>query len=159
MRGHLVQGPSLDCQSGDLTGKEAPSLPAHPHTGLPSCSTAGHASHFPTPLNPHLQNALPLPWLSPDLDWMGTISQVNKPSLGGGAVPVALPTILSLRPGRLLPRHAPSTTSDSTDANSIPMGLRTGDRPLPQWQGGHPPPVPMHLPLQGHSRLQSSPSS
>lgn len=67
MRGHLVQGPSLACQFGDLTGGgtfPAPSLPTH---WPPLLLTPDHASHFPH-LHPYIQEACPA-MLSPHPTW------------------------------------------------------------------------------------------
>lgn len=49
MRGHFVQGPSLACQFGDLTGGGHIPPSAYPHTGLPSCSLLTMSLSFPPP--------------------------------------------------------------------------------------------------------------
>lgn len=145
MRGHLLQGPSLDCQSGDLPGGGAPPPSAYPHTGLPSCSTPDQAFHFPTPLAHSPRTPCPCDGCPLTPPGWGQAAPVSRPSLGWGAVPVALPTFQALLPSHPSPRHPPPTTSDSADANSIPVGLHMREHPLTQWQGGHPPPVP-HAP-------------
>lgn len=67
MRGHLIQGPSLACQFGDLEGALPSS--ACPHAGLPSYPTPGHTSHFSS-RPPTSQNALP--WMDvPSATWIG----------------------------------------------------------------------------------------
>ena len=150
MRGHLVQGPSLACQFGGLPGRGHIASSAHPHTGLLSCPTPGHASPF-RHLYPHLQNALPLmavPSSHSDEDkqlkstgqawgecrarqWVCSSAHGSSPPLALEWSHLSPPT----------PPH-PSTTTDSTDLTAPPMRPCMGDRPTLSGRAGYLPSCP-----------------
>lgn len=162
-----MRAPPLPANFGTLW--EAGHMPssAYLHTGLPSCPTPGHASHFPH-LYPHFQNVLPCdgcPLIS--FRW-GQAAQVNRsskprvsprPGRGGYQSLWLCPPSWHYARAISYPHytlfHQPHLIPLISVASA--MGVLWAKAHCLSGRGGHPPLVPHATGLapspQGHNRL------